>query len=338
MRTIGRMREKRMRGRRFWPALWLALFLVLLLTLNGCKTILPMVSGEETDEFYTRPQIMIVAATERNRYQQVYTDQIWNVVMDDGNTFEAYLLNQVRSFLENLKIMNLLARNQGISLTSAEKDRLRSLTDVYYNGLSDKDIAYMGIAREDVETMYQEYYLANKVVGELTKGVDLEVSDSEAKVITVRMIQISSPEAAEAVYRRISQENADFLSVARETSEGEQIELSLGRGELPEAAEEAAFSLEAGELSPVTSGGDGWFYIFQCVSDYDAEATQMRKTRIYEERKNQVFQQIYSQFQAENEFQFSDEIWKDIHFSGGEEAMAVNFFSLYEEEFGSQGY
>lgn len=305
-----------------------------ILFLTGCHSGLP--TDPEETETYTRAQAMIVVATERNRYQQAYTDQIWNVVLDDGSTFETYLLRQVRMFLEELKTMNLLAKDQGIELTSAEKDRIRSLSERYYSGLTEDDIAYMGVALEDVQTMYQEYYLANKVVGELTKNVNLEVSDSEAKVISVRMIQISSPEAAEGVYRRVTQEGSDFLSIAKETSEDSQVERQLGRGQLPEAAEEAAYALAPGEISPVISGGDGWFYIFQCVSDYDVEATQLRKDQIYKERKNQVFQQIYSQFQVENEIQFSDEMWDGIHFSAEDKTSAGNFFSLYQEEFGSQ--
>lgn len=322
---------------RFRYRVWLAVLLAASVLLSGCSSILPKTSDEE-DGAYTKAQAMIVVATERNRYQNTYTDRIWQVVLDDGETFETYLLSQVRTFLENLKTMNLLAEEQGITLSSSEKDRLRVLAETYYNGLSGKDIAYMGIEQEDVETMYQQYYLANKVVGELTKNVDLEVSDSEAKVITVRMIQISSPEAAVAVHKRVSQDGADFMSVARETSEGEEIELQLGRGQLPKAAEDAAFSLAPGELSPLTPGGDGWFYIFQCVSDYDMEATQQRKTQIYEERKTQVFQQIYSQFQAEHQLEFPDGIWEDIHFLPEDETSTSNFFSLYQEEFGGQGY
>ena len=55
------------------------------------------------------------------------------------------------------------------------------LSETYYNGLTPEDIAYMGIEQEDVLTMYQEYHLANKIVAELTKEMNLEISDSEAQ-------------------------------------------------------------------------------------------------------------------------------------------------------------
>ncbi len=322
--------------RRFGRALYLmtALFLAAFLT-GGCGAGFPFAEEEDAAGEYTKSQAMIIVATERNRYEQVYTDRIWNVTLTDGRSFGAYLLEQVETFLTNLKRMNLLAEEQGVVLTSAEQSRLQSLSARYYEGLSDADKAYTGATEKDVQAMYQEYYLANKVVGQLTDGIDLEVSDSDAKVITVRMIQISSEAAAEAVYRRVSQDGSNFLTVARETSEGEQIELSLGRGELPEAADEAAFALSAGEMSPLIAC-DGWYYIFQCVSDYDAEATALRKTRIYEERKNQVFQQICAQAGTDSPAVFTENFWPEIRLTGDDTSTTTNFFALYEEEFGSQ--
>ena len=300
---------------------------------SGCGAGFPFAQEEEASGEYTRPQAMIVVATEKNRYEEVYTDQIWNVSLEDGRTFEAYLLDQVKEFLTNLKTMDLLADRQKIVLTSAEQSRLKALAERYYEGLTEEDREYTGADEEDVLTVYRDYYMANKVVGALTEGIDLEVSDSEAKVISVQMIQISSKEAAEAVYRRVSQDGSDFLSVARETSEGEKTELLLGRGELPETVENAAFSLASGEMSPLVEC-EGWYYIIRCVSDYDAEATELRKTRIYEERKNQVFRQIYEQSGADSPAVFTEDFWPEIRF-GGDGSTTTDFFSLYQEEFGS---
>ncbi len=301
---------------------------------SGCGAGFPFAREETVSGEYTKPQAMLIVATEKNRYEKVYTDQIWKVALEDGRTFEAYLLDQVKEFLTNLKTMELLADRQKLVLTSAEQSRLKALAARYYEGLTEEDRKYTGAGEEDVLTVYQDYYMANKVVGAMTEGIDLEVSDSEAKVISVQMIQISSREAAEAVYRRVSQEGSDFLSVAKETSEGEKTELLLGRGELPETVENAAFSLTAGEMSPLIEC-EGWYYIIRCVSDYDAEATELRKTRIYEERKNQVFRQIYEQFGADSPAVFAEDFWPEIHFDGNDGSTTTDFFLLYQEEFGS---
>lgn len=282
---------------------------------------------------YTKAQIMIIATTERNRYEQVYTDRIWDAVMENGETFEEYLLDEIRVFMENLKTMTLLAQDRGITLSSGEQDKVRRLARNYYSGLSRAEIEYMGITEEDVAIVYQDYYTANKVVEELTAGIDLEVSDSEAKVISIRRVCLPDRETAEALRGRLLEEGSDFGAEARSVTGSTPPEEKIWRGEEPALLEEAAFSLASGEISQVIQLEDG-FYLVQCVSDYEMDATRERKTQIYKERKNWAFQQIYGQFQTEHKVSIPDEVWSEISFEGGEESVTSDFFSLYQEEFG----
>lgn len=318
-----------------WKQLTAGLLCIAMLT--GCGSGLPIASEAKATDSYSLPQSMIIVATERNRYQQVYTDEIWKVTLDDGSSFQSYLLGQVQEFLQNLKTMTLLAQDQDITLTSAEKDQIRRLADAYYEGLTEADIAYMGITSEDVLNLYQEYHLANKVVNELTRELDLEVSDSDAKVITIQQIQLADADTAAGVYTQVTAEDSDFAAIAKANSTDSQIERQLGRGEASASLEQAAFALETGQISPVISS-DGSYYIIKCINDYDEAATLERKTWIYNERKNQVFQQIYNQFQVDHDLAFSDEIWQNITFSTGDQSTTTNFFQLYHKEFSSQGY
>ena len=177
------------------------------LMLAGCGGNLPSMSELKESKGYSDAQTMIIITTEKNRYQDVYTDQIWSVKVDDeGTTFQTYLLNEVKNFMINMKTMNLLADKQGIELDNAEKETVRQLSEEYFTGLTDKDIAFMNVTREDVEKMYEEYHLANKVVNELTKDLNLEVSDNEAKVIEVNEIVTSEREKAEEAYQKLQEE------------------------------------------------------------------------------------------------------------------------------------
>ncbi|PHL14406.1 hypothetical protein, partial [Enterococcus faecium] len=59
-----------------------------------------------------------IAITERNRYQNIYTGQLWGVTADsNGNTFETLLKNQVQQFLEELAVVDRMAQEENISLT-----------------------------------------------------------------------------------------------------------------------------------------------------------------------------------------------------------------------------
>ena len=225
--------------------------LTLAALLGGCSKETVVEEEAQEPEAYTRSQMMVIAVTERNRYEQVYTDKIWDAVMENGDTFEQYLLDQVRVFLENMKTMTLLAQESQITISSGEADRVRRVARNYYSSLTRKEIEYLGISEADVVTLYEDYHMAGKVVEVLTDGLDLEVSDSEAKVITIKQVETGDRLKAEAVHERMAQEGSDFSAVARDVTGASPQEKKLWRGQVSEALEEAAFALAAGEISPV---------------------------------------------------------------------------------------
>ncbi len=303
-----------------------------IILLSACSNSAMMANISPDTFSYPRQQEMIIVANERNRYEKVYTDGIWDVKLENGDTFETYLLDQVLEFLTDLRTMNLLADNRDIVLTNNEKDSIAQLAESYYKSLTDDDREYIGASLEDVEAMYREYYIANKVVSELTKDVDMEVSDSEAKVIHVRIIRLDDLKEAEDAYINVTSGDDDFASVARDISLDGGAEVEITREELDPVLEEAAFSLEEGEISPIVES-DGSYYIFYCVDDYDVDATNLHKERLSEERKSQAFRQLYVQFAGE-EVLYADDSWDDIHFSSEDRTTTDNFFELYDEWFG----
>lgn len=71
-------------------------------------------------------QTMLIITTEANRYRTVYTDQIWQVQVGEEESFQFYLLGQIRTFLKEVKTMNLLADERGIQLTGEERNSFGS--------------------------------------------------------------------------------------------------------------------------------------------------------------------------------------------------------------------
>ena len=83
-------------------------------------------------------QAMIVAATERNCYQEAYTDQLWDAVLDEeGTTAETFLLRQVEVFLKELKLVSQMAEEQGIGLDGEEQALVAQLAEEF-NQLTDR--------------------------------------------------------------------------------------------------------------------------------------------------------------------------------------------------------
>ena len=324
------MRKKR--ERRWLKTLAvLAVTMVVIWLVTGCDSHFSEKSEEKKETKYTDAQIMLVAATEKNRYSEVYTDQMWQVqVSEDGATFQDYLLEQVQNFFRELKTMNLLADQQEISLSSQERDKLKKLSKEYYESLTDEDRAYIGASEDDVYQLYEQCLRANRLVEELTKDVNLEISDSEAKVIAVQEIVLPGNDQANEIYNRAVTEGTDFEALAKAVSQDPEIEKLVGRGERSKKYEDVVFALKAGEVGPVIRDGEV-YYIVKCINEYDEEATQERKRKLTLQRKNQAFRQIYDVFSAENPVDMENDIWQKLSFTAEENSTTTTFFSLYQE-------
>lgn len=325
------MQSNKYRMRRVLFAVMSMLFFCVFL-LSGCDK-LPEGMLKQENELYTQGQIRMIAATERNRYQNLYTGQLWSVTADgQGNTFEALLKNQISQFLEELVVVDRMADEQGIQLTSQEEDDINNLAEEYYAGLSKEDLSFMQASKEDVLDLYRKYYRADKTVSQMTESKNLEVSDAEAKVIQVERIETDSREKAEELFSQVSEEKANFTSIAEQNSLNSQVKFSLEWDADLKEPDKSAFALEENEISAIIEAG-GRFYIQKCINAYDQQATALRKEQLAQKKKTEAFQEIYLPYQEKYRVRLGGDIWKNIDFSAGEGCDSDNFFSLYHSYF-----
>lgn len=279
---------------------------------------------------YSLPEIMIIAAAEKNKYEEVCTDQIWDVsASEDGTSFAGYLTEQIKNFMDEMKLINMLADEKNIELTAVERSCMAAAADEYYKSLSESDIAGMGLTEEQVLNVYEDYCLASQAVEELTKEVNLEVSDSEAKVITILQVKTNSRDIADSFSQAASQEAADYNKAA-EAAGLSVVQRQLGRAEESQSFEDTAFGLTTGQISGVIADGET-FYVLKCVSDYDEEATKMRKDVIFAERKKKAFEEIYSDYKEGVNLSYNGDPWEKLNLSEMTYARNTDFFEIYKK-------
>ncbi len=323
--------DKKRGSVRFRIVILLAVTILSMGILTGCESGDTTLSiGKKNEKGYSRAQVMVIAMTEKKRYEEVCTDKIWEVsVGDAGDDFEKYLKNQIRSFMDELKIMNLMAAERGISLTSEERSAMDQAAAEYFRSLPQSVINSVGLTESDVQLIYEDYGLAEKMAAQLTDSVALEVSDSDAKVIHVSQIKTSDESAAEAFRSEVSKENADFKKCA-EAAGFTVTDRTLGRAEESEKYENVAFALSEGEVSQVFQS-DNEYYVLKCTDDYDEDETAARKEKIYEERKKIAFQEIYDKFSESISVSYTSGLWDSIDLTAQVEENDADFFEIYEE-------
>ena len=294
----------------------------------GCGVKETLLSGRKSDKEYGKAETMVIVTTERLRYEELYTDQIWDTVVDGaGTTFEETLMTQIHDFLKELKTMSRMADEEKVTLSGKERELAKQAAAQYMEELKNAGDS-SEIDRDVVESLYEDYWKAEKLVETLTESVNLEVSDSEAKVITVDEIVLSDQDQADEALKKVQTEGTDFLTVAKEVSEDQEIEKRISRGMRPDAYEQAAYALSTGETSDVIEA-EGKYYILRCVNDYDEAATKIRKEEMIREKKNEAFYETYSEYAAKVHLAKDDSLWKNLSITDGEKTSA-DFFEIFE--------
>ena len=311
--------------------LWITGAAVLLAVslLCGCSVREALSSGKKGEQEYGRAETMVIVTTERLRYEEVYSENVWTAAVDNrGTTFETVLLSQIHDFLKELKVMSLMAEQENLTLTSREKEQVKAAADQYLKDLGSGLAEEFGLSEKEMEGLYTDYWLSEKLVEELTGGMNLEVSDSEARVITVSQIELSDRGTAEAVLLEVQAEGADFNSIAKEYSEDPEIKKQISYGMKGSEYEKAAFSMDTGEISGILEDS-GKYYILKCVSDYDEAATRTHKEQMIREKKNEAFYSSYQTFKEENPLNGESDVWKDLTIMGVPKTTA-DFFEIFE--------
>lgn len=278
----------------------------------------------------TLPEAMIYIMDYQRQYEGVYGVEMWEHDFG-GITFEQYVKDTIVDQLASMKAITLLADDYEVSLSDEEQNKVSQAAEEYFDALSGEQTEYMDLKLEDVEDLYRDHVLSGKVYEEITKDVNTEVSDDEARIITVQQIRLDSAETAESVKAQLD-EGRDFASLASTYSLDSQVTYTFGRGEHDSAFEEAAFALENDQTSGIIETEDG-YYILKCVNNFDQEATEANKVTMVEKRRDELFGDVYDQLVAETPSQFNNRLWEKVHFADWTGEFPPDFLEIYEQYF-----
>jgi foldase protein PrsA len=282
-------------------------------------------------------EAMVYLKSVQENYESDYSNNIWNVdLLGNGETFGELIKEEVINQITELKIIRDKARQLEIFLSEEELAEANSYAKEHYEGLTNEDKETYLVTEELLQQVYADNLLAEKVFETQTINVDTEVSDFDAKQITVQDLLIynvdidsegnktplSTEEKTEA-YDKVrslleqAKTTEDFLSLAEANSEAEIMEYTFGRGQGPKdystAFEQAAFTLRTGQVSDIITTDYGW-HILYCVSDYNEDATIQKKEAIIEQRRNEMFSKIYEDWTLEYDIVVNTEAWDAVSF------------------------
>lgn len=251
----------------------------------------------------------VYLANFQNIYGKTYGIDLWEQKFQNGK-LKSYVKDVALSEMTRIVCMDLLAQEQEISLTKEEIEDVKQAAETYYATLNQAEKAYTGASLADLEGMYEDYALANKVYHVLTEGVNAEVSDDEARIMEVMQIYVKDESKSGEVGEKLKA-GEDFAAVASNYNQKNAIEISFGRGEMPPEVEEIAFELDDGEVSDCIATEDGYYYI-KCMNKFNEELTDANKSNIVEAREKAAFDDVYEAFISGLSSHLNEKVWKDI--------------------------
>ena len=303
--------------------------------LQGCDAEkLVVTKGFASDEVF-RIETSVCTVQE----MRVYLVNLKNAYAEVGAPRDTVRENCL-SFASQVKIMNLLAERMNIQIEEPEREKALEAAREYYRSLTEEDLAAMDqITEEQIRRMYLEIALADKVYSYAVRDINPEISDDEARTITVEQIVVQKGTDPEAARTRISEAAAkiasgdDFTQTLQEYNEAQSARVSFGTGEGGGIPEAEAFALETGEISGILET-DTAFYLLRCVSSFDREQTRENKARIVERRKLEAFGRMYDSFVEEVTMQLNEPLWEELVIPEGGHTTA-SFWTTYEACFGT---
>lgn len=334
----------------------------MLISLVGCgdkenkKVVLT--TGLEKDEVFRIedvscrvPEIMVYLTNTQNQYEQVYGDETWETSVD-GVTLEENVKDIVLAKIARIKTLNLMAKENDVTLNDAEMNKVKVAADEYYDSLNETEIKLLDIDKDLITKLYKECALADKVCEYILQDINPEVSDDEARIVTVEHIYMKTYTLngsgekvpyTDTMKQKVYDEMSDVLELAQsgeqsfkslmeEYSEAEINTISFGKGEVDKAFEETAFNMETNELSGIVEGEDG-YYIIKCINTFDKEETDANKLKIMEERREEAFYEEYENFVSTLARDLNEKLWKDIEFIHDDQVTTSNFFTIYDKYF-----
>lgn len=324
-------------------------------TLSGCKNANIVLTTEFEEGEIMRintlscyePEMMLYLTNTQNEYENVYGSEIWTKTLD-GVELSKSIKDKVLARVAEIKVMVLMAENYEITLTDEDKERVSEASKLYFDSLNSTEIELTGATLETVEGIYTDYALANKVYDYIIRDINPEISDDEARTITVQQILIRTyaldgegnkveyTDRAKAEAKKLAEDilamavneedPADFELLAAEYNEGDAITYSFGRGEMAQAFEDAAFMLDNDEISDVVETEYG-YHIIKCISTFDIDQTQDNKVEILQERKDKAFEETYNEFILGLKKNLNEEFFDSIELISDERVTTSDMFS-----------
>lgn len=297
---------------------------------NSGKVILKV-----NDQSVSYDEFRIYLQSTKEEIESTYGKDIWTMkIDDDGMTYEQMLKSSILDQITYIKLVCSQAEALGITLTEDELLDVDEYTSDFMANFSEEARDYYSVNEDIIRNIYKDNVLSNKVYESLTLNVDTNVTDEEARQSIFQYILVAkygydadgnrfeyTQEQLEEAASRATALHEEALTVknfkdfALTNSDDDEVEITVGKGDMMQELEKAAFALKAGEISEVVDTKEGYF-IFCCVEELNQEATDLKKEEIISKRQDEAFDLRYEAWDENKDYELNEELFDQVSLQG----------------------
>ena len=285
----------------------------------------------------SKQEYMLVLMDTAETYKADFGGKVdWNAKVSDNQTLQSYVMQKVKEDITVQYTLASMAKERNISLSTDESSMIKTKAAEYYKSLTSLEKEYTGASQENVESLYKNYYLADKVYDALAAEADAKISDEEARVMKIQYIRMNTDNTKEDKIKSTLKTVTDlvkggyqtFAREAKQYSEDNVFEKTLKKNEATKTYEKSAFNLSNSEISSIIQDGKDYYLVY-CVNSYLKTETEKNKEEIIKNAQQTYFNDKYSKYLKDIDVDFNDDQAKKIKLSTDENVKAVNLMTVY---------
>lgn len=295
---------------------------IILIGLSGCSSPISIVSnrGEERviqvgKQSVSRAELNIVLleyeAMYTRNYAAAFSSDFWNLDTGDGVLLKDYVKENVLwTELSELTGLNELAREQKVELTQQQKEAAQQAGKAYFSSLDTQQAEELYITEASCISLMEKYKLARILIEQMQQEADIEVSENEARVISVQQLRLDSYSEAQQIYQEVSQGDSSWENIIADR----EVELvQAARGDYLQEIEDVIFSLDTGQLSePIKV--EGSYYLFYCVNAYLTGETEQNKSVLLNNYSYEAWSGATEEIFEKEGIKLNQWIWNQVTF------------------------
>ena len=288
-------------------------------------------------EVCSKQEYMLVLMDTAGTYKADFGGKVdWNAKVSDNQTLQSYVMQKVKEDITVKYTLASMAKERNISLSTDESSMIKTKAAEHYKSLTSQEKEYTGASQENVESLYKNYYLADKVYDALAAEADAKISDEEARVMKIQYIRMNTDNTKEDKIKSTLKTVTDlvkggyqtFAREAKQYSEDNVFEKTLKKNEATKTYEKSAFNLSNSEISSIIQDGKDYYLVY-CVNSYLKSETEKNKEEIIKNAQQTYFNDKYSKYLKDIDVDFNDDQAKKIKLSTDENVKAVNLMTVY---------